>query len=125
MMRKRVQVKFEEPTLTKQYFKDDCDVNQILKKWLKTGQPPEAKTSGRFGDFSCVDDYQVACNRILEAQASFDALPSKLRTRFHNDPSELLSFIADPSNVDEAINLGLMERKAPVSDVENVSSATE
>jgi len=56
-------------------------------------------------------------NRQSSYKTTFDAgylasLPSKIRDRFGNDPSQLLSFLADSSNKDEAISLGLVS--APV-----------
>lgn len=96
-MRKRVQLVFgDEKTLTKQSFKDDCDVNQILTKWIKTGQPPESKAPMRYGDYTSVEEYHASCQRVIDAQASFDALPSKVRTRFRNDPAEFLGYMSEP-----------------------------
>lgn len=109
-MRKRIQIEFKDPSLTKQSFKDDCNVNQILMKWMKTGEAPQAPAANGYGDFTNVDDYQTAMNRVVEAEANFMSLPSKIRSRFHNDPSEFLAFFNDPSNVDEAVKLGLAVR---------------
>ena len=60
-------------------------------------------------DVSALPDYQSALNIVQEAQASFDALPSTVRERFSNNPGSLISFLADPSNRDEAIKLGLVD----------------
>ncbi|AXL14568.1 internal scaffolding protein [Microviridae sp.] len=38
--RKRVQISFKSPTLTKQYFKDECDINNIVNRFQETGQIP-------------------------------------------------------------------------------------
>ena len=39
------------------------------------------------------------------------ALPSDVRSRFGNNPAELLDFLNDNSNYDEAIRLGLIHAK--------------
>lgn len=101
----------DEVSLTKQSFSKECDVNFIMSKYSKTGLIDHIQSNpGRFGDFLDIVDYQSSLNSVLEAQASFDALPSALRARFDNDPALFLSFVQDESNRDEAINLGLIER---------------
>jgi Chlamydia-phage Chp2 scaffold (Chlamy_scaf). len=60
-------------------------------------------------------DYQTSLDTIMTAQAAFNDLPSKLRKRFDNDPSQLLSFLQNPQNRDEAIELGFID--PPPADV--------
>jgi phage internal scaffolding protein len=67
-----------------------------------------------FGDFSGDFDYQKSQNAIISAQNAFDALPAALRKRFDNNPAELLAFIADEKNKDEAIKLGLIPKDEPI-----------
>lgn len=95
---------------TSQEFRDDCDPNYIIQRFTQTGDLPTGR--GRFpleGDFSELRSFDDAMNIVLNAQASFDALPSKVRNRFDNDPSKLVAFMADSSNKDEAVRLGLVE----------------
>ena len=100
-----------------QSFKDECDINRIVSQYTKTGtwsgslRPPTLQP--HFGDFSNVLDYQESLNRIIEAQAAFDALPARVRERFQNDPVKLLAFLDDEGNLDEAIKLGLAVKKEP------------
>jgi len=97
---------------TKQAFKDECDINNILDRYQKTGIMTHV--AGRppgFGDFTGVDDYQSALNKVIEAQASFETLPSKVRARFRNDPGEFLAFVSDPRNTDELVAMGLATKK--------------
>jgi hypothetical protein len=37
-------------------------------------------------------------------------LPAELRARFENDPAKLIEFIDNSENLDEAINLGLVNK---------------
>ncbi len=98
---------------TKQSMRDECDVNLIMRKWRKTGEMEHlSKGPARYGDFTNADDYLLACNRVLEAQAAFDALSSRVRDRMNNNPAELLAFLEDPKNLDEAIELGLVTKPA-------------
>lgn len=102
-----------DPSLTQQQFKDECDINNIIKTYSQTGALPVSKKVGAFLDVSNVTDYQTSLQTVYEAQRAFDALPSKIRTRFENDPNQLLAFIEDDKNHDEALSLGLLEKPIP------------
>lgn len=107
--RVRVTHSTEGPSLAKQAYRDECDVNNILRKYQQTGTLPEPGADGRYGDFSGIVDYQDALNAVIEAESMFEALPARVRDRFANDPAQLLSFVNDVKNRDEAIALGLIE----------------
>lgn len=99
----------KEPTMTQQQFADDCDINNIMAKYEKTGQVTHlSNKQGVYGDFSDITDYQDMLHRVAAAQESFQTLPAKTRQRFQNDPGELISFLQDRKNYDEAISLGLI-----------------
>lgn len=108
---KRLQIKFTEPSLTKQEFKEETDINYIIKRATITGELPSSQKTPVYGDFTNgPQDYKTALNMVLEAQEQFDSFPSKVRDRFKNDPAELLAFVANEQNRDEAIALGLIEK---------------
>lgn len=98
-----------EASATQQSFADECDVNIIMARWAKTGIMPQGSRQSQFGDFTGAEDYQSAMNAVIAAQNAFDALPANIRKRFENDPAQLLAFINDVNNRDEAISLGLIE----------------
>lgn len=110
--------KNDEPSLTQQHFKDDADINNIMARYQKTGVlvDPLTQTTRKpmFDDFSELGDFRDHQQAVIEAQDMFMQLPSKLRARFANDPAELLQWLSDPANKDEAIELGLMS-KPPVA----------
>ena len=108
-------LKCEDPTLAQQQFKDDCDINTILERFSVTGQLPVTPLQPRFGDFSGIKDYQTALNAVIEAQASFDQLPARVRERFANDPAAFVDFCLDESNRDEMKALGLLVDAAVAS----------
>lgn len=102
---------FDELSVTKQEFKASCDINNILKKYTKNGVNPFVITQdAKYGDFSSIPSFQEAAAYVEAASDAFMDLPAKVRTRFNNDPGYLLNFLADPANVDEAKNLGLIEK---------------
>lgn len=112
----RVQEINEQPSLARQEFKKDCDINEIIKKYKKTGQITHmASHAGKYLDLTEVGDYMDSMNKVIQAKSAFDALPSELRNRFKNDPALLLEFVHDAKNYDEAAKLGLVpERQKPV-----------
>ncbi len=84
-----------------------------MRKYNKTGViSPEIlnKRQAIFADVSDVGDYQHCKQTIIDADMAFDSLPSHVRTRFHNEPGELLDFCADSSNREEAIELGIIPK---------------
>jgi phage internal scaffolding protein len=102
----------EEPSLAQQHFKDECDINNILRQFNITGLLPESPLSPRYGDFSGISDYHTALNRVIAAQDEFDGLPAQIRARFDNDPSKLIEFLENEQNRPEAEKLGLVEKAA-------------
>lgn len=112
----RHQKSFKKKSLTKASMQAECDINQIMAKYQKSGliEAPQ-KANGQYGDFTGIGSYQDALNQVIAAQDAFDALPSSLRKRFQNDPAELLAFLDDEGNLGEARELGLIPPE-PVED---------
>lgn len=109
---KRVQFVFTKPSKTKQSFKDECDINLVMKKFEKEGQLPSMiKENPKYGDFSSPLDYQESLNTVIHANEQFAALPSSIRQRFSNDPQQFLEFAVNPKNGEELVNLGLATKR--------------
>jgi phage internal scaffolding protein len=104
-------IKFSKPSLTKQSFRDECDINNILFKFNVTGQLPVGSVQPQYGDFSGITDYQSALNAVMAAQDSFLALPAKLRAKFGNDAAAFVEFASDEANKDEMKALGLLREE--------------
>lgn len=118
--RVRVGFQTEGKTRTLQHCKEQCDINNILAKYKKTGILPVGRTGmPQFGDFANIEDYQNNMNRLLAAQEAFDSLPASIRKRFGNDPANLVDFCSDESNYDEAVKIGLAKKREPVENVVN------
>lgn len=122
-VRVRVPVVFPEDEVrrTKQEFKDDCDINNILRKFRKTGVLEHVRKHGPEYGFAPAVDYHEAMNLVLKADAMYADLPSDLRKRF-KDPAEFLEFVQDPENAEEMLELGLRTPKAK-SDAELMREA--
>ncbi len=113
----RVRFKTVGKTMAKQSFANECDINNILKRFGKSGQidhlaakPPE---------YGVVEgsDLHTLMNVVAEANSAYEVLPDSLRDRF-SSPHELVSFLGDEANRAEAIDLGLVEPLIPGLPVE-------
>lgn len=121
-------ITFEQPSRTLQSFKDDADINCIIARYENTGVlvDPTVPVSRipQFGDFSDMPSYQEAQNVIVAATNAFDALPSKIRERFGNNPAAYFQFVQSlkkgSDDYVEAINLGIIDK--PVDNSVEVSS---
>lgn len=101
----------QDESLAQQQFREDSDINHIVKMFGLTGEMPANASPPVYADFEEVFDFQTAQNAIVAANARFMALPAHVRARFHNDPQELLEFVEDDNNIAEAEKLGLMKPK--------------
>lgn len=102
-----------DTSLTKQSFKEECDINRIMARYLATGVPPPAGVkTALYGDFTLASDYFEAKMMVVRANQQFASLPAKVRDRFSNDPSQLLEFVSNRDNLAEARALGLLKDEA-------------
>lgn len=106
-------IRFEDESRTKQSFKDECDINNIVKKAAQNGFMPPPDGNQQYGDFSDPNDYRAAMDLVMDAQRQFEEQPSHVRARFGNDPANFLQFCSDPSNAEEMVKLGLAIPEAP------------
>lgn len=105
-------LKCEDESLTEQDHLEETDINYIADRFMKTGMAPQVLNMPSYGEFAGVFDFQSAMNLINEAKQEFMSLPAKLRSRFNNDPQELITFLENDENREEAIRLGLIEKTA-------------
>lgn len=100
------------PSRTRQADAKEADINYILAQYAKVGVMPIDKFKEmRYVNSIGVPDYLQALNLVQDAQERFDALPAKIRNRFNNNPELLIAFMNDERNYDEAVDLGLVERR--------------
>ena len=96
---------------TRQEMKAECDINNIMKKYERTGLIDHvARHDGQYGEYA-VNDYHTAMNTVVAAREMFETVPSAIRARFGNDPGAFIDFVNDEANAEEMVKLGL--RKAP------------
>lgn len=99
---------------TKQYPKDECDINNILKQYSKTGIITHInRNSGSYLDLPSSVELQEAYELASRAEMAFADLPAKVRERFRNNPQLFLAAFNDPKMADELRELGLLNPLPP------------
>lgn len=125
-------------SMTEQSFRDECDVNKILKSFGAVKASPayqEKMASAEFG-YAPSESYHEALEIGRQSAEIFSELPSALRKRFNNNPGELLAFVENDENYDEAVELQLVPApvipdepglvpKAPINAVKPSSGSPE
>jgi len=91
----------------KQSFKEECDINSIIKKFGVSAKLPMNLRPVVTQDFVETFDFLSAQNAVLAARKSFESLPAKVRMRFNNDAASFVNFCSDSKNIEELRALGL------------------
>lgn len=117
-LRKRHQIDFSNsPSKTRQSAKEGTQLDWILRKYATAGH--SAEMVGAY--FSIVaprpygiqqnTEYQDMLNKVIQVENYFAALPSRIRDRFNHSAQNMVDFLADPKNLDEARKLGLVAKE--------------
>lgn len=109
---------FEGPTMTKQSFKDACDINQIMLRYQKTGIVDHVnKYEGQYADLDGAT-YTDYMNKVANALSMFEELPSKARTYFNHDPAQFLNYVNDLDDNEDTrqhlVELGLSNHRIAI-----------
>lgn len=100
-----------DASLAKQSSRDECDINQIMAKFAKTGVVTHFNEhKGDYGDFCDAGDYLESQIIVQQAKEMFHTIPAGIRQHFDNNPAKFLEFAQDPNNQEEMIEMGLAKR---------------
>lgn len=90
------------PSLTRQEFADECDINNLMAQYEKSGVISHVnRTPAQYLDLSETPDLQTAINMIRDAETAFMTLPAKTRAEFENNPVEFIKFAENPENLEK------------------------
>lgn len=106
----RVQLDNFKPSLTKQSFRDECNINKIIARYKQTNvishQSVRKPIWGEDATLAA-KSYEQAFDIVQQAQDAFASLPAKVRREFGNDPSAFCDFAVDPANLEQMRAWGL------------------
>lgn len=129
---------FDKPTLdcskdlgkTQQSFKDEVDINKIVKRFTQTGIiEHQAKNVGQYSENNAMS-FTEAMFAVKETEKEFMQLPHEVRAHFENDAATYLDAITDPERISELQDIGLIEKppeakpEAPAADNSTVPNLT-
>ncbi|AXH76686.1 MAG: internal scaffolding protein [Microviridae sp.] len=99
---------------TKQEFKEECDINTIMKRYELTGELPNiSEVAPQYLDVSAGVDFQQSMEFVAGANSLFGEMPSAIRNKFNNDPREFVEFCSLEKNRPELAEMGLLNVKPP------------
>lgn len=103
-----------EPSLTRQADAEGCDINNIMKRYEKTGILPGYTNPGFFADVSELGDFHRVTEVVRQTTEIFMQLPAQTRAEFQNDVAEFVNWATDPANAGEVKEMIEGAEKAPV-----------
>ena len=93
----------EGESMTQQHMAEDCDINNIVAKFLVNGlQPKTNPLEAQFGD-APVLDLKESLDLVFAARQEFNDLPESVRQTFHNDSDLYFDYLANPEDYLEVI----------------------
>lgn len=96
----------------KQSFRDECDINVILKRFGIGYEIPTGLNMPTSGDFTGINDFHTAMNAVVQARETFEQLPAHIRSRFNNDPGKFVDFTTNEQNREQLLDMGLLNQEA-------------
>lgn len=96
------------PSLTRQEYAAEADINTLMAQYEKTGILPTVNTRPPdYFDVSDVPDFQTALEFVSKADAAFMSLPAQVRATFENSAANFIAFAENPENLDQMRKWGL------------------
>lgn len=104
----------EEPSMTRQEFAGDCDINVLMAHYERNAVvPPQNQREPMYFDASEVPDFRTSLDIAREASEAFMRVPAVVRKELDNDVYKFVEYAQDPANLDQMRKWGLAE-PAPV-----------
>lgn len=99
----------EGESRTRQEFADECDINNIMKRYEATGVISHVdQRQPMYVDLANMPTDLAGTLAMLDgATESFMSLPATVRREFDNDPLRFVEFAADSKNIDKMREWGL------------------
>lgn len=95
------------PSVTRQEFAQECDVNEIMERFAATGVLPNVGEPFYYDFTSLPPTMQDAMEVMRKAGDAFMTLNAKVRREFDNDAAQWADFASDPDNLDQMRAWGL------------------
>lgn len=108
--RVRMAIVNDMPSMTKQEFAEESDINNIMAQYKRTNVISHVnRYEGKYDDVTGAVDFHTAQNVLIAADAMFMSLPSTIREKFGNDPGAFLEFATKDENREAMGKMGLLK----------------
>ena len=97
---------------TQQSFEKECNINNIVARFMKTGQLPMLNSADLNYGFAPSGDFKSAMDIVTGSLDKFADLPSEVRADFDNNPGRFLDFVESPEAHDYFAEHGLLHEQA-------------
>lgn len=116
-------ITFDTKSKVQQGHEDETDINRIIGRFLGGQDVPGNSAQPMYADISEVPSYHEMQNHIAYADQQFMKLPAKLRGRFNNKSANLVNFLLDDKNKEEATKMGFFNApEEPTKESEEANS---
>lgn len=126
----RVKADTSGESLTKQSFEKAGNINNIMRQHLSGTSAlgslpgnPNAQRKLQFGTMPA-QSYHDMLNMVTDVQNVFNRLPSRVRSRF-KDVYQLLRWVENPDNIQEAVRLKLIDNPEVVEAVREAEALAD
>lgn len=98
-----------EPSMTRQEFSEECDINTIMARYEETGVVSHInKREPMYIDFTMLPgDLAGMLAQLKLGEDAFMSLPASVRKEFDNNAINFVDFASDPENLDKMREWGL------------------
>jgi len=86
-----------DESVVQQQFREETDVNTIMRRFGVTGSAPAPVPGAMYVDLTDISDFDSVSDVVDRARAGFAVLPAEVRESFRNDPNELAKFVSQAS----------------------------
>lgn len=88
----------DEPSLTDESFKQECDIDFIISNFVQRGiNPPEHQV--QYGKQFTSEDFVRSMETVAECKSAFEELPAIEKEKFNNSVTNFLDFVSNPENL--------------------------
>lgn len=106
--RERADMNFFPPSLTRQEFAEECDINTLMERYEKSGVISHVnRAQPVYMDLTVMPDLREALDIMRDATIAFNSLPARTRFEFDNDPQKFVDYAQNPDNIGKMREWGL------------------
>lgn len=106
------------PSMTSQEFKDECNINNILKRYSAQARVMGVPLSellpklgsAPYGDFTNLDSYMEMQNKNARLNELFESLPSDVRAKYGNTVAGFLGALNNPDEYKFLADRGVLNK---------------